>query len=183
MSGMKIKLVRKSIRYLLKMLNENDRICLIAFETTSRILNPFLLNKSDNKQTLKKAIKELFATGGTNIHYGIDNGLWMLKNRKYKNPVSCLCLLSDGADNSTGAEYRVKQLIEKYKIEEEFTIFTYGYGNDHDPNIMTRIAQLKGGSFYYIENLKTISEWFVLSLSGILTVLGDNVEITVNGHK
>jgi len=31
----------------------------------------------------------------------------MLKNRKYKNPVSCVCLLSDGSDNSPGAENRV----------------------------------------------------------------------------
>jgi len=28
-----------------------------------------------------------------------------------------------------------------------------------------------------------ISDWFILSLSGILTVLGDNVEITITGDK
>ena len=47
---------------------------------------------------------------------------------------------------------------------------------------MAKIAQLQGGYFYYIEDLKKISEWFVLSLSGILTVLAENVEITVNAE-
>lgn len=31
----------------------------------------------------------------------------MLKNRKYKNPVSCVFLLSDGQDDYKGAENRV----------------------------------------------------------------------------
>jgi hypothetical protein len=47
----------------------------------------------------------------TNIAAGAEKGLWMLKNRKYKNPVSCMFLLSDGRDDDSNAELRVKDFI------------------------------------------------------------------------
>jgi len=55
MGGQKAQLVRKSLKYLLKMLNE-DRICLISFDTNAKILTPFLRNREDNKKELKDAI-------------------------------------------------------------------------------------------------------------------------------
>ena len=42
---------------------------------------------------------------------------------------------------------------------------------------MKNISNLKNGGFYYIENLKKVSDWFILSLSGLLTVLGEKIEI------
>jgi len=56
MGGQKAQLVRKSLKYLLKMLNEDDRICLISFDTNAKILTPFLRNREDNKKELKDAI-------------------------------------------------------------------------------------------------------------------------------
>ena len=35
MYGEKIKLVRETLKYLLELLNENDRLCLIKFENSS----------------------------------------------------------------------------------------------------------------------------------------------------
>lgn len=114
----------------------------------------------------------------------MENGLWMLKNRQYKNPVSCIFLLSDGVDNSgSGAVGKVDKLIKKYDIKENYTINAYGFGSDHDPKVMTDIARFKEGNFYYIENLKKVSEWFVLSLSGLLTVCGEDVQITLKENK
>jgi hypothetical protein len=31
----------------------------------------------------------------------MENGLWMIKHRKYKNPVTCVFLLTDGVDNES----------------------------------------------------------------------------------
>lgn len=50
---------------------------------------------------------ELKGLASTNISDGMNKALWMLKNRKYKNPVSCVFLLSDGQDDYKGAENRV----------------------------------------------------------------------------
>ena len=47
---------------------------------------------------------------------GMDKALWMWKNRKEKNPISCIFLLSDGQDDYIGAENRVADSIKSYDI-------------------------------------------------------------------
>ena len=34
-----------------------------------------------------------------------------------------------------------------------FTLHTFGFGKDHDPKLMKTIADLRDGSFYFIEAL------------------------------
>lgn len=70
------------MKYILKILNEDDRICLIAFESHATILTPFLKNNQANKAEIKKAISYITGKGGTVIPAGVENALWMLQNRK-----------------------------------------------------------------------------------------------------
>lgn len=49
----KMKLVRKSLRYLLKILNEKDRIAIITFSMHAKIRSGFLRNSIENKQKIK----------------------------------------------------------------------------------------------------------------------------------
>lgn len=92
-------------------------------------------------------------SGGTNMCSGIENALMMLKNRKEKNPVSCIFVLSDGCDNEEALVIpTAKKLINKYNIKEKYLINTYGYGHAHNPKTMEGLAALKDGNFYYIES-------------------------------
>ena len=97
--------------------------------------------------------------------------------RKHKNPITCVFLLSDGADDKKGAEKRVAELVSKYNIQDNYTIHAFGYGSDHDPVVMRAIAQEKDGNFYFIQNLTKVDEYFVLSLSGLLSIIAEKIEI------
>lgn len=66
----------------------------------------------------------------------------MLQHRKQANPVSCMFLLTDGCDNNKYADIRAKALMNKYAMNDKYTINCYGYGNDHDPEVLTRIAKM-----------------------------------------
>jgi hypothetical protein len=39
---------------------------------------------------------------------------------------------------------------------------------------MRKIAESNKGGYYYIENVKKVSEWLILSVSGLMCVLGEN---------
>jgi Mg-chelatase subunit ChlD len=56
MSRKKAKLVRKSLKYLLKVFGTDDRISLVSFDGKARILTPLLRNNDINKSRLKEAI-------------------------------------------------------------------------------------------------------------------------------
>ncbi|CAD8106660.1 unnamed protein product [Paramecium primaurelia] len=179
MIGRKINLVKDSLRYLMKILGPEDRICIIVFTTVAHIVTSFIRNTQENKPLLKKAILELKGLASTNISDGMNKALWMLKNRKYKNPVSCIFLLSDGQDDYKGAEQRVFDQLEILKIEDKFVIHTFGYGQDHDAYVMNQIAKYREGNFYYIDNINKASDYFILAMSGMLSIYAQNVIINL----
>jgi uncharacterized protein YegL len=181
MSGAKESLVKQSITYLLTILTENDRICLITFENKSEYITPLLRVSEVNKSIIEKAIASINSMGGTNILSGIEKAFNLINNRKTKNLVTSIFLLSDGQDNNTNdIEERLRNLKLKMQPNDDFMLNTYGYGSDHDAKIMRQIAKENNGNAYYIEKFDKVDEYFVLSLSGILTIVAKNVEITVN---
>ncbi len=84
------------MKYILKVLGEKDRICLVSFDDKAKVMIPFLRICQENKQKIKDQINDIKGRGGTMIHTGIEKGLWMIKNRKEKNPVTCMFVLTDG---------------------------------------------------------------------------------------
>ncbi len=61
--------------------------------------------------------------------------------------------------------------MEIYQIKEKYTINCFGYGNQHDTEVLGNIATIGEGGFYYIENLRKVNEYFILSISGYLNII------------
>lgn len=79
-----------------------------------------------------------------------------IRERKHVNKVTSVFLLSDGQDG--GADYRVTQLLNQPKNKEldVFSIHSFGFGSDHDEELMTNICQQRDGTFYFIKELATL---------------------------
>ena len=103
--------------------------------------------------------------------------LSVLKHRRYKNPVSAIFLLSDGVDE--GAEERVKEDLKQYHIRDPFVIKTFGFGKDCCPKMMSEIAHLKEGQFYFLSDVNKIDECFMEAFGGLVSVIANNVKLTV----
>ncbi|CAD8189525.1 unnamed protein product [Paramecium pentaurelia] len=179
MDGEKIKLVQNSLRYIQKILKPADRLSIVSFATQAGINLQWTRNVAENKKIIKKAIKDIRIRDSTNIASGVALGLRMIRDRKYKNPVTCMFVLSDGVDDDKGADLRCQQALHKYNIQDTLTINTFGYGSDHDAKVMNNIANLKGGQFVYIDQIQRVSEHFILAMSSMLSVKARNVILTV----
>lgn len=55
-------------------------------------------------------------------------------------------------------------------LKDNFTIHSFGFGADHDPELMVEIAKLNDGNFYYIEKLNKVDEMFMDALGGLFSV-------------
>jgi hypothetical protein len=58
-------------------------------------------------------------------------------------------------------------------------INSFGFGEDHDPRLMTSISNLKDGNFYFIQQLNTLDECFVDALGGLVSVVAEKITINV----
>ena len=183
MSGEKIELVKKSLKILVKMMDKNDRLALILFGSVALIYFDLDYMTDETKQNLIMKIDDIKASGGTDILSGLEKAIEILKKEKESkndNRVSSIWWLSDGRDNNKNDIQLGEALKNLTKGENlSFTLNTFGYGNDHDPKIMNRLANIRDGSFFYVENYKKVSEYFVTVLGGYISVISKNVKINI----
>ena len=183
MCGEKIDLVKKSLKILVKLMDKNDRLALILFESNASIYFDLDYMTDKTKQNLITKIDEISASGGIDILSGLEKAVEILKKEKESkndNRVSSIILLSDGCDNNKNDIQLGEALKNLTKGQNlSFTLNTFGYGNDHDPKIMNRLANIRDGSFFYVENYKKVSEYFVTVLGACVSVISKNVKINI----
>ena len=185
MQGEKIKLVKESLKILVDMMEEKDRIALVLFDQKAKLYFNLEYLTKENKDKLKAQIEKIEASGGTNIASGLQIAVEILKQQK-NNPKdneersSTVLLLSDGCDNylnDTQLGEKLKSLTKGANLS--FTLNTFGYGYDHDPKIMNKLANLRDGSFFLVEDYNKVGEYFVSVLGGCISMISKNAQLDV----
>ena len=79
MEGEKIKLVKQSLKLLLEMMGENDKLGLVLFNHYSQMLLDLTYTTRDNKKNINNLIDSIEAKGGTYILGGLEIAVNMLE--------------------------------------------------------------------------------------------------------
>lgn len=56
------------------------------------------------------------------------------------------------------------------QIGRHVSVFTFGYGGEHDADLLRGVSEAGSGLFYYIDNADSIPESFCDCLGGLLSV-------------
>ena len=185
MRGEKIYQVKESLKILVDMMDIKDRISLILFDQFAKLYYDLNYLNENNKSQLKNLIDKIEAKGGTNIASGLEIAVEILKKEKKNTDInegrsSSVILLSDGCDNFMDDVQLGEKLKSLTKGEGlSFTLNTFGYGYDHDPKIMNRLANLRDGSFFLVEDYQKVGEYFVSVLGGCISMVSKNAELEV----
>jgi len=179
MEGEKLNLLKQSFVSMLEYLTPKDRLSIVVFDSTARRITPLLTMTEKNKAFSINELNKVHASGGTDIADGMNHALEILKQRREVNNVSSILLLSDGLDS--GAEAKTQYLVNSFSnsIKNTYSINTFGYGSDHDPKLMSNIAELRDGRYYFIDKLDKVDECFVDCLGALLSVVVENVSIRI----
>ncbi|KAL6197034.1 hypothetical protein ACLB2K_032647 [Fragaria x ananassa] len=137
----------------------------------------------DGRESAIQAFESLEAGGGTDIVEGLKKGAHILEERRERNPVANIILLSDGQDNySRVPSQMLKKLpasVRSSGMQHEIPVHTFGFGKDHDAKIMHAISDASGGTFSYIESVGIIQDAFALCIGGLLSVVSQELRLTV----
>ena len=179
MSGEKLYQVKESLKILLSLMDEKDRLCLILFESDAEnYFNLSFLTKK-NKEILEGKINQINSRGGTNILSGLKMAIDVIKSQTYNEKrVSSILLLSDGCDNESNDVELADSLKKLTKgLGLSFTLHTFGYGDDHDAKVMNKLANLRDGSFFYVREYSKVAEYFVSVLGGCVSVISKKLDL------
>lgn len=73
----------------------------------------------------------------------------------------------------------LKDALVRTKIRCTIPIYCFGYGTDHDKNMLCDVTEItKGGTYYFVKNNTNVSSAFGGVLGGILSVVAQNTVLT-----
>lgn len=199
MRGNKLALVKQAMGFVIGSLGPHDRLSVVSFSSGARRVTRLLRMSDTGKGIASEGVESLRAGGGTNIAEGLRTAAKVLGERRHRNAVSSIILLSDGQDNysmprlgrgSVPSNPNYEVLVPPSLVpgtgstsEGSAPIHTFGFGNDHDAAAMHVVAEATGGTFSFIENEAVIQDAFAQCIGGLLTVVAQEARVAIAcGH-
>ncbi len=165
MGGTPIKTVRAAAKKIIDSLAPEDRISIISFDHEARVVVPNQPVTDTN--TIKQAIDNIKAGGGTSIDAGLKLGISEVAKGK-TGTVSQIFLLTDG-ENEHGSNDRCLKLAE-LAVSYSFTVSTLGFGDHWNQDVLEQLADAGNGSLAYIQNPDTAIQEFSRLFSRVQSV-------------
>lgn len=181
MTGSKLQLSKITLEQLLALLNPQDRFGLICYNNTARAVFPPQEMSETNKRRALDSISFLHASGGTNITSAIDLAAQEMLSICNPNPVQSIFLLTDGQANE-GIRSETEMVEHTQcclaRCSSTCSIHCFGYGSQHDSKLLSQMAESTMGSYYFIEDDRSVIRAFGIALGGVFSVVAQNVTIS-----
>ncbi len=185
MNGPKLDLCKTTLNLLLRELSSSDRFGLISFGSDAKIeISPKKLNQFNKDFALNK-IESLTTRGCTNMSGGIGLAAQEMRSIESPHDVQAVFLLTDGQANEgisdkEGIVKLTKGCLGSGSNGNSVPIHCFGYGSDHNSDMLKDISQsTEGGTYYFVDNDGDVSSAFGDALGGVLSVVAQNVKVTL----
>jgi Ca-activated chloride channel family protein len=174
----KLPLVKKSLALMLKGLNKNDRIAIVAYAGSAGVVLPSTPASESDK--ILGAFDSLQAGGSTAGGEGIILAYKIAKQNLIKDGNNRVILCTDGDFNvgASSTSEMVRMIEEKRKDDIYLTICGYGMGNYKDGR-MEQISNAGNGNYFYIDNIKESEKVFVKELRANMFTIAKDVKIQI----
>ena len=164
MDGEKLTLVQAGLATFLMRILPEDRVGLISFDSTARVLTP-IAPLADNRDQLQQAVDTMRASGKTALFDALDLARTELAAlpSSGSDRITAIVMLSDGANNSSALT--LDQLRTSFD-ESGISIFPVAYGTDADTATVTAIADfsrtmvVKGDTGDIAQIFENLSRYF-----------------------
>jgi len=174
----RLGLVKRALTALLDHLRFDDRVGLVVFGSTGRVL----LEPTRDHEAIRRAIERLEPGGSTNAEEGLVLAYRMadrfrdgLEEESVQKPIVRVILCSDGVANvgRTGADSILERIRQEAGKGVELTTVGFGMGNYND-TLMERLADAGDGRYAYVDDFEEAHRIFVEELTGtLLTIAHD----------
>ena len=102
-------------------------------------------------------------------------GIDVLRQRRTRNPLGAMLLLTDGQDNQA---HDYTSLMES--LPDGIVCHTFGYGVGHNATLLSTIAQQgHGGTFTYIDQVNSIGLAFATAMGSFFTCVAQNIRVRI----
>ncbi|MEO0811612.1 MAG: VWA domain-containing protein [Myxococcota bacterium] len=150
MTGEKWQQARAATQELIDQLGTNDRFSLVTYESGVRLEIPLARADRENRQRWRSIVSSLETAGGTNMSAGLDTAHRHLLERREANRSARMILISDGQANDGDSSVGGLSARARNAATSEYVLSTVGVGLGFNEELMTALANVGTGNFYFV---------------------------------
>lgn len=163
MQGLKINLLRDSLKFLVQNLGERDRMGLVTFGSSGGGV-PLVGMTSRSWTGWSKVIQSIRPVGPKSLRADVVEGanvaMDLLMQRKSSNPIASILLISDSSTSENETVDFVVSRAEAAKI----TIHSFGLGLTHKPDSLIELSTRTKATYTYVKDWMMLRE----SIAGVV---------------
>ncbi|KAM5464040.1 hypothetical protein MauCBS54593_007218 [Microsporum audouinii] len=176
MQGLKISLLRDTLRFLVQNLGPRDRMGLVTFGSSGGGV-PVVGMTSKTWSGWGKVFNSIRPVGQKSLRADVVEGanvaMDLLMQRKSFNPVSTILLISDSQTTDPESGDFVVSRAEAAKVG----IHTFGLGLTHKPDVMIELSSRTKASYTYVKDWMMLRECIAGCLGALQSTSHQNVKL------
>lgn len=187
MQGPKIKLMIEALKLLVAKagLRSTDRFGLVSFDNQVKEELPLTAMDAAGKTKAAKIVDGLRPGGATNLSGALLQSVDMISSSAAPATgdgvrTRAVLLFTDGhANNGITSTEDMQRATQGAVAGTTTSIFTFGFGSDHNENMLRAIASTASGLYYFVSSVDVIATAFADALGGIMSVVAQNAVLTL----
>jgi Ca-activated chloride channel family protein len=172
MMGPRLEVVKASAIEILRQLRPKDIISITAFNDRAEIIIPAGSYVGDHKR--EAMVRAPAASGGTEIFQGLETAYNEVRKNLLPSYVNHIILITDG--HTYGDENRCLELAQQ-AAEQGIGISCLGIGSEWNDVFLDKIAEITGGSCFYIKNPADIGMFLKQKFAGLGQAYAERINL------
>lgn len=179
----KLENVKRSLQFMLPMLNARDLVSIVTFSNESRIICQAVPMNPDGIATVERHLLRIVPMGGTNLGAGILSAMDICASSSNSHK-PCVILLTDGEVNVGMKENpQLLRLLSTFnRAYPTLSLYSVGYGLQHNTDLLSSMATEVSGAYSIVQNLEQVATVFGDMLGGLASLVAQNVEVMIHSH-
>jgi len=177
MHGDKLNHTKKAVAFAIGHLGNEDFCSVIAFDDEISVVAP--QQQLQAKDVLKRQIQAICSGGTTNLSGGMLTGFKEVKKMFSETQINRILLLTDGMANVGITDPQALVRKAEQIAQSGVQVSTFGLGEGFEEDLLQQMAEAGKGNFYYIETSDQIPGIFEQELTGLLSIVAQNLALTI----
>ncbi|CAK5267804.1 unnamed protein product [Mycena citricolor] len=185
-AALKVRVIRTTLDFVIASLGPKDRLSLVTFEVGpgGRVRKtPFLsaMKGKDGRRRLERFVESMGNSPGeedeflvrgskeekTDVVTAVNHALDVVLQRKAKNPISGMLLISDAADSTRRAQM---DLVLARAEAANVPIHSFGYGRSHDPASLWLMSNHTSGTYTFVKDWYDLRDCVAGCVGGMMSI-------------
>ncbi len=170
MQGERLAALKTAVGFIMDKLAPDDVISIVTFSDRGElVLSPTHVS---NKQAILTQVRQIRASGGTEIYQGLLAGLQALRQMPLNQYNNHIILLTDG--HTYGDEAECVDLASR-AAGQQIGLSAFGLGSEWNDDLLDRLVSFSGGQSAFIEEPEQIVSHLQKRIQGLGTTHARNV--------